>query len=58
MFYLSQCDSGIWYFRYQIPPQYCSYFNGREIKKSLRTRCRLTAKLRSATEPCLIQPMA
>ncbi|MBY8072643.1 site-specific integrase [Vibrio fluvialis] len=48
MLYLSQRDSGIWYFRYQIPPQYRSHFNGREIKKSLRTRCRLTAKLRSA----------
>ncbi|WGK80558.1 site-specific integrase [Vibrio aestuarianus] len=48
MLYLSQRDSGIWYFRYQVPPQYRSHFNGREIKKSLRTRCRITAKLRSA----------
>ena len=48
MLYLSQHDSGIWYFRYQIPPKYRPYFHGREIKKSLRTRCRLTAKLRSA----------
>lgn len=49
MRYLSQRSSGIWYFRYQIPPKFRSHFSGQtEYKRSLHTRCRYTAKLRSA----------
>ncbi|WP_322107861.1 DUF6538 domain-containing protein [Vibrio algarum] len=37
---------GIWYFRYQIPARFRSFFpNGREIKKSLSTRSLNTTRL-------------
>ncbi|MGV2990614.1 DUF6538 domain-containing protein [Vibrio sp. E150_011] len=50
MRYLTQrSSSGIWYFRYQIPAQFRSFFPyGREIKKSLSTRSLTTAKLRAS----------
>lgn len=49
MRYLTQRSSGIWYFRYQIPPKYRPEFSGRsELKKSLHTKCRITAKLRAS----------
>lgn len=49
MRYLTRRSSGIWYFRYQIPPVFRSHFSGQtEYKRSLHTRCRYTAKLRSA----------
>lgn len=50
MRYLTQrSSSGIWYFRYQIPARFRSFFPyGREIKKSLSTRSLTTAKLRAS----------
>lgn len=49
MRYLTQRSSGIWYFRYQIPPKYRPQFLGRiELKRSLHTKCRVTAKLRAS----------
>ncbi|MDW6092510.1 DUF6538 domain-containing protein [Vibrio rhizosphaerae] len=49
MRYLSQRSSGIWYFRYQIPLKLQPHFSGKtEIKKSLHTRCRNTARLRAS----------
>ncbi len=50
MRYLTQrSSSGIWYFRYQIPARFQSFFpNGREIKKSLSTRSLNTARLKAS----------
>lgn len=50
MRYLTQrSSSGIWYFRYQIPARFRSFFpNGREIKKSLSTRSLNTARLKAS----------
>lgn len=49
MLYLTQRASGIWYFRYQIPLKLQPLFSHkREIKKSLRTRCRLSARIQAA----------
>ncbi|MGF1778028.1 DUF6538 domain-containing protein [Vibrio nomapromontoriensis] len=50
MRYLTQrSSSGIWYFRYQIPTKFRSFFPyGREIKRSLSTRSLTTAKLRAS----------
>jgi integrase len=40
--------NGIWYFRYQLPFLYRSYFNNRrEIKKSLRTSDKMLASVRA-----------
>lgn len=49
MRYLTQRSSGIWYFRYQIPPKFRSQFSDRcEFKKSLHTRCRKVARLKAS----------
>lgn len=48
MRYLTISKGGVWYFRYQLPTEHqCLFDNRNEIKRSLRTSCKLTAKIKA-----------